>query len=201
MKFILTLSLIIMGVVAYLFWPKPNASFLRAQEIEEAIPIPQIMLTLLEPNIEEIIPIPQITITLLAEEMIPIPQTILTLLEPIPIAETETPWAETDSSTQSTTEASCSSPDAIGLSIAFERELGIFLNNAAATYGAQYSNLQYTIGNQQITQNQNQGTVSANYQGSVSEIATGQTISASGGMSVNFSWDGCYWQLVDYSYY
>jgi hypothetical protein len=111
---------------------------------------------------------------------------------------TETQIETTPSTIQT---PSCSSPDNPGLAHAFERELSGFLNNAAATYGAQYSNLQYSISNQVISQNENMGTVSSNYQGSVTEISSGETISASGGMTVNFSWDGCQWLLVDYSYF
>jgi hypothetical protein len=222
------LTLIALGA-AYILWPKDLSATLKTnsqiQSIQEvAIPIPRITITLM-PKTSEIIPA-ETTTQSETNEATSI-QTTETSAEEIttdesseeaPI-ESSTQEASNESSTVETTVESsaqeiqatvettteenttCSSPDSTGLAIAFDRELGIFLNNAAATYGSQYSNLQYSISNQQITQNANQGSVSANYQGSVSEITTGETISASGGMTVNFFWDGCSWVLVDYSYF
>jgi hypothetical protein len=176
---------------------------------------------------EEIsIPIPQITITFISEtsQVIANETTVQSEPEKTPaqstesestteettsqsVEETNTELSARENSIQKSTEkittgnTSCSSPDSTGLAIAFDRELEIFLNNAKATYGSQYSNLQYGISDQTINQHENQGIVSANYQGSVSEIATGDIIQASGGMTVNFSWDGCNWVLVDYTYW
>jgi hypothetical protein len=224
------LTLIALGS-AYILWPKDFTSTLKTnsqvQSIQEvAIPIPHIIITLMQKTSETI---PAETTPQLETNEATSIQTTETSAEEIKTNESseEAPIesstqeasnesskveATVESSTQdistqltveATTEesAACSSPDSTGLAIAFDRELGIFLNNAAATYGSQYSNLQYSISNQQITQNENQGSVSANYQGSVSEIATGETISASGGMTVTFLWDGCSWVLVDYSYF
>ncbi len=148
---------------------------------------------------EQPILIPQITVTFLT------PPTLTQMADtPIETSSEQNPSETTNPTLAENTPpenaSSCSSPDSAGLSGAFEQELGIFLNNATATYGAQYSNLQYSISNQSISQDATLGTVSASYQGSVSEITTGETISASGSLTVNFSWDGCYWQLVDYSY-
>ena len=158
-------------------------------------------------DILQTIPIPQVTITFLPSPKEPSESSSDPSTNVTPSAETNlTNTAKQTAPLEITQDAviattACSSLDQAGLLGAFDRELGIFLNNAAATYGSQYSNLQYTVSNQQIAQNGEQGSVSANYQGSVSEIATGQTISASGGMSVNFAWDGCYWQMLDYSYF
>ncbi len=177
-------------------------------EPEKRIPIPRITISFIEQVIDQTISTANTTV-----QTVPLTDTdevttntqeasSETLIETTETPETMQAETQIENATAQTTEpSSCSSPDALGLSNAFERELAIFLNNAAATYGSQYSDLQYSISNQSISQDASQATVSANYQGSVTEITTGESISASGGMSVNFSWDGCQWLLVDYSYF
>jgi hypothetical protein len=218
------LCLLCSGVGLFTLWQfnrqVPSLSQAQLQTSEttddsQPIPIPQITITVLpnpviqnasienliieDPNVET--PVSQTEYASPAESssLDQIPATEAANTTPETTLAQHTTVEETQETVTETT--TCSSADQAGLSAAFERELGTFLNNATATYGSQYSNLQYTVSNQQITQEGELGTVSANYQGSVTEIATGQAISASGGMTVNFSWDGCYWQMVDYSYF
>jgi hypothetical protein len=217
----LVLTVIVFGV-----WQinKQNSTTIQVQaqatDALQTIPIPHITIALLansvienpivESNVVEspIVENPVITPSVNSAEVLTeasstntSPSAIIASANTLVETNTAAPTVPVENSVVEAEATTCSSPDGAGLSSAFERELGSFLNNAAATYGSQYSNLHYSVSNHQITQDGEQGTVSANYQGSVTEIATGEAISASGGMTVNFAWDGCYWQMVDYSYF
>lgn len=183
MKLTASLLTLTTVVTAYLWWQNPP------QAAEIPIPVPQISITLLPFEPVTLSPgvLPAgVTQDEPQEDGSQVPTTSQTT-EPPPIP-TETT-------------VNCATQDSQGLASAFRRELSIFLNNAAATYGSQYSNLQYSISNQQISQDESQGTIRADYQGSVQEIGSGEIISTSGSMSVTFSWDKCNWILLDYSYF
>jgi hypothetical protein len=94
----------------------------------------------------------------------------------------------------------CSSFDKAGLLAAFNGALATFIADAAASYGDQYQNLQYQLSSTSGTLEGEQGTVTTSYSGTVQEISTGETVSASGTIRATFSWDGCAWQVVDYSF-
>ena len=203
MKTIVPLVMCVLG--SYLWWQFQGP---ESTESEQRIPIPRITISFIKQITDQTISTANATVQ--TAPLTDTDEVTTSTQEANPETLTETPeapetiQAETQIQTtlaQTNEPSSCSSPDNVGLSAAFERELSSFLNSAAATYGSQYSNLQYGISNQSISQDASQATVSANYQGSVTEISTGESISASGGMSVTFSWDGCQWQLVDYSYF
>jgi hypothetical protein len=94
----------------------------------------------------------------------------------------------------------CSSFDEASLLAAFDVALANFLANASALYGDRYENLQYQLSSKTATLAENQGTVSVSYAGTVKELSTGQDVNANGSISANFSWNGCAWQLLDYSF-
>jgi hypothetical protein len=94
----------------------------------------------------------------------------------------------------------CSSFDEASLLAAFDVALANFLANASALYGDRYENLQYQLSSKTATLAENKGAVSVSYAGTVKELSTGQDVSANGSISANFSWNGCAWQLLDYSF-
>lgn len=114
-----------------------------------------------------------------------------------------TPVPETPTATETTTEEEppvCSSFDQAGLLAKFDASLAAFIAGAAATYGNQYANLQYQLSSKTGTITAQQGTVTTNYSGMVQELSTGEDVSANGIITANFAWDGCVWQLVNYSF-
>lgn len=125
---------------------------------------------------------------------------------PANTSESETPSAtpvpETQVTPQTTTEEPpvCSSFDQAGLLATFDASLAAFIANAAATYGSQYANLQYQLSSKTGTITGEQGTVTTGYSGTVQDLSTGADVSANGIITANFAWDGCVWQLVDYSF-
>jgi hypothetical protein len=94
----------------------------------------------------------------------------------------------------------CSSFDLSGLLATFDASLAAFIADASATYGGQYSNLQYQLADKTGAITGEQGTVTTTYSGTVQELSTGEPVSANGVITANFAWDGCVWQLVDYSF-
>jgi hypothetical protein len=117
-------------------------------------------------------------------------------------SENVTPEATATTSDEPTTssETTCSSLDEASLMAAFDLALADFLANASALYGSSYENLQYQLSSKTATLAENQGTVSVNYSGNVKELSTGQDVSANGSITATFSWDGCSWQMVNYSF-
>jgi hypothetical protein len=99
-----------------------------------------------------------------------------------------------------TSPETCSSFDEAGLLAAFDGALSSFLADATATYGTRYQGLQYQLSSKNATITAEQGTVTASYTGTVQELSTGEDVSANGTLSATFTWDGCTWQLVDYSF-
>jgi hypothetical protein len=99
-----------------------------------------------------------------------------------------------------TSPETCSSFDEAGLLAAFDGALSSFLADATATYGTQYQGLQYQLSSKSATITAEQGAVTASYTGTVQELSTGEDVSANGTLSATFTWDGCTWQLVDYSF-
>lgn len=115
----------------------------------------------------------------------------------------ETSEAVNESAANPTSDAapvSCSSFDEAGLFAAFDGALAAFLSDASATYGSQYENLNYELSSKTGSITGEQGTVSTNYSGTVKELSTGQDVSANGTITATFNWDGCAWQLLDYSF-
>jgi hypothetical protein len=94
----------------------------------------------------------------------------------------------------------CSSFDQAGLLATFDASLAAFIADASATYGDQYTNLQYQLADKTGAITGEQGTVTTTYSGTVQELSTGEGVSANGLITANFAWDGCVWQLVDYSF-
>jgi hypothetical protein len=123
---------------------------------------------------------------------------------PANTSETETtPAPETPPASEPTTEEEppvCSSFDQPGLLATFDASLSAFIADATATYGTQYANLQYQLSSKTGTITGEQGTVTTGYSGTVQELSTGEGVSANGIITANFAWDGCVWQLVDYSF-
>jgi hypothetical protein len=117
-------------------------------------------------------------------------------------SETPAPEPSTTTDTTATNEASpaCSSFDESGLLAAFDGSLAAFIADATATYGNQYGNLHYQLSSKSGTITDEQGTVTTSYSGTVQELSTGAEVSANGIITANFAWDGCTWQLVDYSF-
>jgi hypothetical protein len=99
-----------------------------------------------------------------------------------------------------TAPALCLGPDEAGLLAAFDNALAAFLSDATALYGNQYENLQYELSSKQSVINGEQGVVTTTYSGTVTELDTGQAVSASGTITATFTWDSCAWQLMDYSF-
>jgi hypothetical protein len=112
------------------------------------------------------------------------------------IAETSAP-EPTEHSAQP---GACSSFDEASLLAAFDSALASFLANATATYGSQYENLHYHFSSKKGVLAENQGTVTASYAGTVQELSTGESVSATGTINASFTWDGCAWQTLDYSF-
>jgi hypothetical protein len=102
--------------------------------------------------------------------------------------------------TTNTPSTACSSFDETGLLATFDNALVGFISDASALYGNRYENLQYELSSKQGVINGEQGTVSTDYSGTVKELSTGQDVSANGTITATFSWDGCAWQVVDYSF-
>jgi hypothetical protein len=114
---------------------------------------------------------------------------------------------ESNASAPATTEpiatqapTSCSSFDDAGLLAAFDGALAAFIADASSLYGDRYENLQYELSSKSGTIEGEQGTVTTNYSGTVQELSTGQAVTANGVIRATFSWDGCAWQVVDYSF-
>lgn len=102
--------------------------------------------------------------------------------------------------TTNTPNTACSSFDEAGLVAAFDGALASFLTDANSVYGNQYENLQYELSSKKGIINGEQGTVTTNYSGTVKELSTGQDVSANGTITATFNWDGCAWQVLDYSF-
>jgi cytoskeletal protein RodZ len=122
----------------------------------------------------------------------------------LPSVKEETPVLASDEppSTPETAEttSSCSSFDEAGLLAAFDSALAVFIADATATYGDQYENLQYQLSGPSSVIEEAQGIVTTTYSGTVQDRVTGEAISAGGTIHATFSWDGCAWQVVDYSF-
>lgn len=118
--------------------------------------------------------------------------------------ETPAPTSESPSEAISTVSdiapVTCSSFDETGLLAAFDGALAAFIADATATYGDQYENLHYQLSSKSGVIEGEQGTVTTNYNGTVQELSTGQAVSANGTITAIFTWDGCSWQVVDYSF-
>ncbi len=113
----------------------------------------------------------------------------------------DTSVTETTPTATATTEvAACSSFDEAGLLSAFDVALAAFIADASTVYGNQYENLQYQLSSRSGVIEGEQGVVSTNYSGTVQELSTGQDVSANGIIQATFAWDGCTWQVLDYSF-
>lgn len=75
-----------------------------------------------------------------------------------------------------------------------------FLDDLRATYGSLYRDLDYRIEVVDTTLDGNFATLDLAYRGSVTEIARGQRISASGEAEADFRWSGCDWRQVALRY-
>jgi hypothetical protein len=118
-------------------------------------------------------------------------------------ADTTSEAPETSLATETTTDGEplvCSSFDQAGLLATFDASLAAFIGDASSTYGNQYGNLQYQLSSKSGTMTGEQGTVTTSYSGTVQELSTSEDVSANGVITANFAWDGCTWQLVDYSF-
>lgn len=90
-------------------------------------------------------------------------------------------------------------PDELNLAQAFDVELQKWLVESQASYADTYTNLSYSVA-RVATIEDDTGYIEATYTGSVTDVSTGESISASGPIHASFSWNGCFWQLIDYSY-
>jgi hypothetical protein len=106
----------------------------------------------------------------------------------------------TASSTSETVPTACSSFDEAGLLATFDSSLASFIADASTTYGSQYENLQYQLSSKTAVIDGEQGTVTTNYSGTVKELSTSQDVTANGLITATFKWDGCVWQLIDYTF-
>ncbi|HEX7003740.1 MAG TPA: hypothetical protein VF168_06105 [Trueperaceae bacterium] len=91
-------------------------------------------------------------------------------------------------------------PDGAKVGRAVAATVSGFLRDARATYGSLYTNLSYSYDIEEIEVNGDRASASISYQGTVTEIATGKTISASGSASARFRWNGCSWSRTGVSY-
>jgi hypothetical protein len=138
------------------------------------------------------------------EPILPNPE-VLVNNQPAPtnISETPPPTPASPTASESTTEEEppvCSSFDQAGLLATFDASLAAFIANASVSYGSQYTNLQYQLSSKTGIITGEQGTVTTGYSGTVQELSTGEAVSANGVITANFAWDGCIWQLVNYSF-
>jgi hypothetical protein len=90
-------------------------------------------------------------------------------------------------------------PDIENLSLAFDTEIASFLELEQEAYAEVYANLSYDY-IPLVSLEGTTGRVEANYTGSVTDISTGEAISATGIIYATFGWDACHWQLLDYSF-
>lgn len=91
-------------------------------------------------------------------------------------------------------------PDPSMVSSAVSSTVSEFLRDAQATYGSLYRNLRYSY---EITDTEIVGdtaSASIRYEGSVTEIASGKQITASGSASAKYRWNGCSWRRTSIDY-
>jgi hypothetical protein len=91
-------------------------------------------------------------------------------------------------------------PDESQLGSAVSATISDFLRDARATYGSLYSGLDYSYGIRSQRVNGPNAVVSIGYRGSVTEIASGKRISASGSAAARYRWNGCSWSLTGLDY-
>lgn len=91
-------------------------------------------------------------------------------------------------------------PDESALEGALASTVREFIRSARATYGSVYRNLSYSYDVKSTTIDGDSATVVVEYSGSVTEIATGKRLSASGEASATFVWTGCAWSSTGVSY-
>lgn len=91
-------------------------------------------------------------------------------------------------------------PDEGALGGAFARELRLFIAEARVVYAGVYRDLSYHYEITSADVSGQQGRVVAAYEGSVTEVLTGNRLSASGTIVAEFLWDGCGWRLQSYTY-
>ena len=96
-----------------------------------------------------------------------------------------------------TPEPCLNEPDSESLGLAFDAELLQFLGLEQEAYADVYTNLIYDY-LPLISLEGTTGLVEASYTGSVTDIATGEVIAASGTIYARFNWQDCGWQLLAY---
>ena len=91
-------------------------------------------------------------------------------------------------------------PDGSLVGAAVSATVSGFLRDARATYGSLYTNLSYSYDIEEIEVDGDRAYARISYEGSVTEIASGKQISASGSASARFRWNGCSWSRTGIDY-
>ncbi len=90
-------------------------------------------------------------------------------------------------------------PNIENLSLAFDAEIANFVSVEQEAYADVYANLSYDY-LPLLSIEGTTGLVEASYIGSVTDLATGEAISANGTIHASFNWQDCAWLLLDYSF-
>ncbi|MEX2542015.1 MAG: hypothetical protein WD314_09400 [Trueperaceae bacterium] len=91
-------------------------------------------------------------------------------------------------------------PDESQLGSAMSATISEFLRDARATYGSLYTGLAYSYDVRDQRVDGQSAVVSLTYRGSVTEIASGKRISASGSATARYRWNGCSWRRTGLNY-
>ena len=91
-------------------------------------------------------------------------------------------------------------PDPGLLDAALRRAEDAFVDDARATYGSLYRGLSYDLDVEDRDLDGDTAVLTLAYDGSVTEIATGDRIEASGTATATFRWNGCDWRHVGLDY-
>lgn len=111
-----------------------------------------------------------------------------------------TPVSRLDGRGGSGRAAQCTVHGEDSLMVALDRTVEDFINNAAATYGGSYTDLQYEVAIESVRMGATSATVAVRYSGSVKRVLGGGRESASGRATVGFGWNGCNWQRTALNY-
>lgn len=98
--------------------------------------------------------------------------------------------------------AGCSplEPDASGLSAAFRAVVSRKIAEAKVTYAGTYRDPEYRYAITHVSVEGTEATVTAEWEGAVTQIAGGERITGSGTVEAEFVWNGCGWSLLDYTF-
>lgn len=98
--------------------------------------------------------------------------------------------------------AGCSprEPDASGLSAVFRAVVSRKIAEAKVTYAGTYRDPEYRYAIASVSVEGSQATVTAEWEGAVTQIANGERITGSGTLEAEFVWNGCGWSLLGYTF-